>query len=610
MGIKELSAQELRGTWIARDQLATKEALALAMDSLAANNFNVVYVNAWSRGYPLWQSDIFYQHTGTAIDPAFVGRDILAEAIAEGHKHGLHVEAWFEYGFVGGYVLYYPGTSGKGKIFDVHPEWVAKRQDGGEKDNSNFYWMVQTRRDVQDFLIALCTEMARKYDLDGIELDRIRYSSLQYGYDSYTDSLYRLEHSGNPLPINYSDASFIRWRADKLNEFAARIYDSLKAINPNLNISNAPSLYSSSSYTSYTNFCQDWAWWVNNNKIDNVQVQMYVSSPASFSSILDYANTLAANKSKVFPAFAVAPSGTPLILESVLQFIDIARAKGHNGNSIWYYTDLRSYFSGIKNARYNDKTYPPFSKTDWREVKKIISISNSADAVRFGNWFNSLVYGYDGPSIYSNYGDSAAVSYYIDVPANGFYEVYAFVPIGADRAQNAEYIVIDPSGVEKRVYVDQSDVNNKRWFKLGDFKLKAGRSLVAVLSNRGIAAGKRVSADAIMIKLNRRLSPEVITSVETEKNLNESFEHKINLKNYPNPFNDQTTVTFELTESKRVDLSLYNILGENVMKVERFSGKKGINNIQIDTSSFPSGIYFCSLELDDKIYFGKLLLLK
>ena len=95
-------AQELRGTWIARNTLNSKESIAQAMDSLANNNFNVVYINAWSRGYPLWQSDKFFQETGIKIDPDYSGRDILAEAIAEGHRLGLHVEAWFEYAFVGG----------------------------------------------------------------------------------------------------------------------------------------------------------------------------------------------------------------------------------------------------------------------------------------------------------------------------------------------------------------------------------------------------------------------------------------------------------------------------------------------------------------------------
>ena len=96
-----LSAEELRGIWLSRNELGTKAQIAAIMDSLAANNFNTVLINCWSRGYPLFPSETFFKHTGMYIDPAYEGRDILAEAIAEGHRRGLSVEAWFEYGLVG-----------------------------------------------------------------------------------------------------------------------------------------------------------------------------------------------------------------------------------------------------------------------------------------------------------------------------------------------------------------------------------------------------------------------------------------------------------------------------------------------------------------------------
>lgn len=46
-------SQELRATWIVRDQLNSKEAITLAIDSIKSRNFNAIYVNVWSRGYPL-----------------------------------------------------------------------------------------------------------------------------------------------------------------------------------------------------------------------------------------------------------------------------------------------------------------------------------------------------------------------------------------------------------------------------------------------------------------------------------------------------------------------------------------------------------------------------
>ncbi len=605
--INQINAQELRGTWIARDQLTTKEALAQAIDSIAAANFNVVYVNAWSRGYPLWKSEVFYQHTGMYIDPMFEGRDVLAEAIAEAHKHGLHVEAWFEYGFVGGYEQYYPGNSGKGKIFDSHPDWVAKKIDGTEKDNSNFYWIVQTRKDVQDFLIAMVMEIVRNYDIDGLELDRIRYSSLQYGYDSYTDSLYRSEHNGTPPPQDYSNASWIRWRADKLNEFQARIYDSVKAVRPKFNLSNAPSLYSASQYTSYNNFCQDWVWWVNNNKIDNVQVQSYVESPAAFASILDFMQTLINDKTKTYPSFAVKPGGNPVSLETVYQFIDVTRSKGYKGNSIWYSNDLRGYFQGIKANRYQQKAHPPFSTPDWREYKQIVKISDLNNAVRYGNWVNSLVPGYDGPTIYTTGGDSASISYYFDVPVDGYYDVYAFIVPGPDQANNVSYLVADSSGNFQNVNVDQTSVLNKRWYKLKTTYFQKGKRLVVIISNSGVTPDKKVRTDAMFIKLNRLLSPDVTTSVEEQENLNSIEPGMIN---YPNPFNSSTTIEFYLPEFESYNLTLFNLLGQEVYKVNGISQSGGKNRITIDSTTLSSGIYLCSLRSENNFKIIKMAVVK
>ncbi len=603
-------SQELRGTWIARDQLGTKEALAQAIDSIAASNFNVVYVNVWSRGYPLWKSDVFYQHTGMYIDPAYTGRDILAEAIAEAHKHGLHIEAWFEYGFVGGYEHYYPGNSGKGKIFDSHPDWVAKRLDGGEKDNSNFYWMVQTRKDVQDFLIALVMEIVRNYDVDGLELDRIRYSSLQYGYDSYTDSLYRAEHNGAPPPTNYSDPAWIRWRADKLNEFHARVYDSVKTIRPKFNLSNAPSLYSSTQYTSYNNFCQDWVWWVNNNIVDNVQVQMYVETPSAFSNILDYMQTLVNDKSKTFPSFAVSPNNNPLPISTVLQFIDITRTKGYKGNSIWYSADLRNYFQALKDNRYQQKTYPPFSAPDWREFKQIVKISDQSNAVRYGSWIASLIPGFEGHTIYTTSSDSASVSYYFDVSVSGYYDVYAFIVPAPDQANNVQYFVTDSLSNFRSVTVDQTDILNKRWKRLSTVFLPKGRRLVLILSNYGIEAGKKVRADAAFIKLNRQLSPDITTNVESDsKDINENL-IKPGIINYPNPFNSSTTIEFTLPPNEKYYLSLYNLLGQKVNSFEGISNSNGINQIKIDSTDLTGGIYFCSVRGNKINLSSKLIVLK
>ena len=503
------NAGEVRSTWLARDSLVSKDTIATAMNLAASNNFNVVYVNAWSRGYPLWRSLVFSNETGLIIDPSYPTRDVMAEAIAEGHRVGLHVVAWMEYGFVGGYTGYFPGTSGKGKIFDVHSDWVAQQQDGTEIDGSNFYWMAHTRPDVQQFLINMTKELVSNYDIDGVELDRIRLSSLAYGYDPYSRSLYAAENGGQQPPANTSNAGWMRWRADKLNLFHANAYDAVKALYPRFIVANAPSAYGYSTYAAYNSFCQDWVWWLANGKVDSIELQCYVSTPTSFSNNLRYASRQVSNHvSKISPGFALRPNNAWIANSEILKYVDVARSGGFGGQSVWYHADLTvsNHYPNLYANRYAAPSAPGYLPADWRNYRNITAISNTADAVRTGTWTSSANQGYSGNSLYASSGILATIDYYFNVPTNGIYEVYAFTVVSGNRATNAPYVCFDAYGNVVTNYVNQTLSPNTRWIKLGDVLLAPGRRRVAQLSNQAVPAGQLTSADAVMISLNRRLS--------------------------------------------------------------------------------------------------------
>lgn len=507
--VSTCGAGEVRSTWLARDSLTSKDTIATAMNLAASNNFNVVYVNAWSRGYPLWRSQTFSNETGIAIDPTFSTRDVMAEAIAEGHRVGLHVVAWMEYGFVGGYTGWLPGTSGKGKIFDTHPDWVAQEQDGTELDSSNFYWMAHTRPDVQQFLINMTKELVSNYDLDGVELDRIRLSSLAYGYDAYSRSLYAAENGGQQPPSNTSNAGWMRWRADKLNQFHAAAHDAVKALYPRFIVCNAPSAYGSSTYAAYNSFCQDWVWWLTNGKVDALEMQCYVANSTSFSNNLHYVSTQVSNHvSKISPGFALRPGGTWIAHTNLVKYIDVARSGGFSGQSVWYHADLTisNHYPNLYTNRYLAPSAPSYLPADWRAHHHVAAISNTADAVRTGTWTSSANQGYAGNSLYASSGPLATIDYHCDVPTNGIYEVYAFTVVSGNRATNAPYVCFDAYGNTYTNRINQTLTSNTRWIKLGDYLLAPGRQRVAQISNLGAPSGQLTSADAVMISLNRRLS--------------------------------------------------------------------------------------------------------
>jgi hypothetical protein len=288
----------------------------------------------------------------------------------------------------------------------------------------------------------------------------------------------------------------------------------------------------------------------------------------------------------------------------------VTRSKGFKGNSIWYSADLRNYFQALKENRYQQKTFPPFSTPDWREYKQIVKISDQMNAIRFGNWSISIIPGFESQTIFTSSPDSASVSYYFEVPVSGYYDVYAFIVPAPDQANNVQYFVVDSAGNFKSVFVDQTDFFNKRWKKLSTVYLSKGRKLVLILSNYGVEAGKKVRADAAFIKLNRILSPDVTTNVETESpNLNDNLNiHR--MINYPNPFNSSTTIEFTFPANKRFQLSLYNLLGQKVDFIEGISSSNGINQIKIDSTNLAGGVYFCSVRGENLNLITKLMVLK
>ncbi len=82
------------------------------------------------------------------------------------------------------------------------------------------------------------------------------------------------------------------------------------------------------------------------------------------------------------------------------------------------------------------------------------------------------------------------------------------------------------------------------------------------------------------------------------------------LKNYPNPFNPSTSISFNLQNSGFVTLEIYNIKGQRVAKLinENMTSGKHIINWQADDVS--AGIYFASLKSGNQSFKQKMILLK
>lgn len=82
------------------------------------------------------------------------------------------------------------------------------------------------------------------------------------------------------------------------------------------------------------------------------------------------------------------------------------------------------------------------------------------------------------------------------------------------------------------------------------------------------------------------------------------------LQNYPNPFNPKTTIKFTLPEGGKINLSVYNSLGELVDLIFTGVYDAGTHEILFDASRFSSGIYICVLKVNEVVLNQKIVLAK
>ena len=81
--------------------------------------------------------------------------------------------------------------------------------------------------------------------------------------------------------------------------------------------------------------------------------------------------------------------------------------------------------------------------------------------------------------------------------------------------------------------------------------------------------------------------------------------------NYPNPFNPKTTISYSLAMPGKVELNIYNTLGQKVTELVSMIQSAGTYNLQWDATGFSSGLYFCQLRVDERYQqIRKLILLK
>jgi hypothetical protein len=70
-------------------------------------------------------------------------------------------------------------------------------------------------------------------------------------------------------------------------------------------------------------------------------------------------------------------------------------------------------------------------------------------------------------------------------------------------------------------------------------------------------------------------------------------------QNYPNPFNPSTTIRFSIASESPVQLSVFNLIGQEVARPLDERKSAGVYAVQFDASSLPTGTYVYRLRAGD-----------
>lgn len=282
-------AREARALWVSRWDWADRDEMVALIDSAAAANFNLIYFQARAR------SDAYYR---PGLEPwahrpsAFVlgrdpGWDPLAVALDRAHSRGLELHVWVNalIGWCGSEAI--PETTPR-HILLQHPEWKMVDQNGGTVGDGCSY-LAPGEPKVRSWLAAVVADIARRYPIDGMHLDYIRYPDRTFSFDSATLESWDLARQTEP------SLSFDEHRRRLVTAAVREARDSLTAGRRGLPLSAAVwGVYRNTRGWSgvapgYDSRFQDSREWLNQGIIDVIVPMIYWPIQATYGDKLDFA---------------------------------------------------------------------------------------------------------------------------------------------------------------------------------------------------------------------------------------------------------------------------------------------------------------------------------
>lgn len=513
---------EGRALWVNRFEYDSPAKIATIMQKAADANFNIVYFQV--RG----SSDAYYV---SDLDPCSVGLcgklggtpswDPLEVAIAEAHARGLQLHAWLNAltGWGSGSsntcgLLEESDPGNPRHILLDHPEWRVADAAGTFHpcpNNEEYVYLSPGNPGVRTHLARVAADIARRYAVDGVHLDRIRLPGTSWSYDSASVNAFGKDPAA--FPSEWSD-----FRRSLVNRTVQESFDSITAVDPSLVLSAAVwgiyvDKWGWNSSQGYHQYFQDPYAWTVNAYLDVAAPMTYYTIDPSYCDHADWACLLDDHLQRLQTnggRHVYIGIGARHGAAEVERQVELARQQGAMGVSIYSYNSVESngLWSTLKSGVFAQKASVP--AMEWKSdccsqiVTDNSNDSNNTSVAYFeasSNWTtSSATPGYWGTDYRyaSTKKTSDPASFWFYLPAAATKTVDAWWTSGSNRSDRAPYIAYDAQGTKLGTVYANQQVNGGKWVQLGSWTFSAGWNRIAL--SRWTTAGYVVIADAVRIR--------------------------------------------------------------------------------------------------------------
>ena len=301
LATRTTNAAQIRSIWLDRETIVnakSPQGLAKVFDRFKAAGINTVFVETVNAGYPIYPSAVAPEQ-----NPLIKGWDPLAAAVELGKAYNMEIHAWV-WTFAAGNQAHNPlvgkPTNYPGPILSAHPDWA------GYDNKGNLIISGQTKPfldpanpEVRNYLHSLLAEIVANYDVDGIQLDYIRYpfqdpkANRLFGYGTAARAQFKdltgvdpsqLSPTSQDQRIRYLWNQWTAFKTQQITSFVAETAQRLRRQNPNIKISAA--VFADDTYKRQQELQQDWEDWAEQGLVDWIVLMSYASSTERFAELV------------------------------------------------------------------------------------------------------------------------------------------------------------------------------------------------------------------------------------------------------------------------------------------------------------------------------------